>query len=360
MSPSEYADAVREALADLPASDREELLEDLDDHLAEVAAEPGMPLEERLGSPEAYAAELRAAYGGRPAKPRLRVPGRAMAGLSTAFGRAHARLLDVPVYRQAAAFAPELRPGWWVLRGYAIGVAVAAAAGSGGGLAPGDPVAWVFTLVVIWASVWLGRRSAPGASRWERTLLVAANAVAAILVLGSMLEGGHSAAGGRIALDYDSAPPRAFRVENAATLTSGDVSNIFPYAEDGTPLRNVRLYDQEGRPLLVDPEANGQAIAVPCEGEPPLRNAYPLPLRPIGWVPVDGEPMRRIDEATGLPCVPAAPAPVPSSAPSATESLSPSPVPSSSESPSPSPSASPSASPGRSSRPSGSPSHSGG
>ncbi|RGA00278.1 hypothetical protein DI270_035560, partial [Microbispora triticiradicis] len=67
LTPKAYADAVREALADLPPEDRETLLEDLHDHISEVAAEPGLSLEDRLGAPEAYAAELRAAYGGRPA-----------------------------------------------------------------------------------------------------------------------------------------------------------------------------------------------------------------------------------------------------------------------------------------------------
>jgi hypothetical protein len=51
-----YAGAVRAAFADLDAPTREMLLEDLEDHLQEVAAEAGGPLEERLGAPETYAA----------------------------------------------------------------------------------------------------------------------------------------------------------------------------------------------------------------------------------------------------------------------------------------------------------------
>ena len=58
-----YATAVRVAFADLPGPDRELLLEDLEDHLQEVAAEAGGPLSQRLGPPEAYAAELRASAG---------------------------------------------------------------------------------------------------------------------------------------------------------------------------------------------------------------------------------------------------------------------------------------------------------
>ena len=58
-----YATAVRAAFADLPGPERELLLEDLEDHLQEVAAEAGGSLTERLGRPEAYATELRASAG---------------------------------------------------------------------------------------------------------------------------------------------------------------------------------------------------------------------------------------------------------------------------------------------------------
>ena len=56
-----YAAAIRAELAGLAPAERDTLLEDLEDHLAEVAAESGAPLAERLGPPAAYAAELVAA-----------------------------------------------------------------------------------------------------------------------------------------------------------------------------------------------------------------------------------------------------------------------------------------------------------
>ncbi len=43
-----YVDAVREALSDLPAAQRDELLDDLTQHLQEVAAEGDAPLSVRL------------------------------------------------------------------------------------------------------------------------------------------------------------------------------------------------------------------------------------------------------------------------------------------------------------------------
>ncbi|MEV7806607.1 hypothetical protein AB0O28_27030 [Microbispora sp. NPDC088329] len=328
MTPQDYATAVREALADLPARDRDALLEDLDEHLAEVAAEPGMSLEERLGSPEAYAAELRAAYGGRPSDGGSSLGGRLRESMSRAVRRVHTRLLVLPPYRQAAAFAPELRPAWWVLRGYAIALGVLAPI-SAPGLIPGDLPAWVFTLAVIWGSVWLGRRGRARPSRSGRVLLLGVNLLAAVLVITAMADV-PSTSSRSVAFDYGPQPEvyapsmRVERVNRVASL-GGDVYNIFPYAEDGTPLRNVRLYDQDGNPIMVSPEMFGQTIDVPCDGEPPIRHAYPLPLRPVEY-------------RAGATCAPAAPAPTSSPASSPTPSAAPSPSPSAEPSPSVTPS----------------------
>ncbi|GAA0379217.1 hypothetical protein GCM10009530_32320 [Microbispora corallina] len=320
MTPREYAGAVREALADLPDREREELLEDLDDHLSEVAAEPGQSLEERLGSPEAYAAELRAAYGGRPAGHPRRRTARARARTAAALRAAHARLLALPPYRQAVAFAPELRPAWWVLRGYALALAVLGVIGEGS-LVPRDLAGWVFTLVLVWASVWLARRSRPAATRWGRAAAAAANVVAAIVVIGALADVPGRPSEADVALD-GGGPRYAVRVQDVSAFAGGEVTNIFPYAEDGTPLHGVRLYDQDGRPITVDPELSGQSLVVPCGGEPPLRNAFPLDLRPMEMPPGDDGP----GEAA---C--ATPSPSPSVSPSASAS------PSASGSPSPSP-----------------------
>ncbi|HEX6235498.1 MAG TPA: hypothetical protein VFZ63_20380 [Jiangellaceae bacterium] len=63
-----YVDAVRDALADLPDDEVAEVVEDVAEHLEQVMAELGgdaseAALEDRLGTPEQYAAELRAAAG---------------------------------------------------------------------------------------------------------------------------------------------------------------------------------------------------------------------------------------------------------------------------------------------------------
>jgi hypothetical protein len=211
-----YATAVRAACADLPGPDRELLLEDLEDHLQEVAAEAGGPLSERLGPPEAYAAELRASTG-LPAPATLRGRG-AGSWLRRTWGAEQAgRLWQVasthPAGRAVLEFLPELRPAWWVLRGYlavqASSVAISFLNANLGGLS--FPVPQLFgsrvlgllaaTAAVI-GSVALGRR---GITR--RGLVVLGNIGLSVFAVTMLLELGASEA-------YDdqyhpsSSPPR--------------------------------------------------------------------------------------------------------------------------------------------------------
>jgi len=58
-----YARAVRDALSDLSPEHAHAVLDGLDDHLAEIVAEGAIDLDEVLGPPAVYAAELRASAG---------------------------------------------------------------------------------------------------------------------------------------------------------------------------------------------------------------------------------------------------------------------------------------------------------
>ncbi|MEV4106939.1 hypothetical protein [Nonomuraea sp. NPDC049695] len=261
MTPDQYAQAVRDALADHP--EREELLEDLDDHLAEIAAESDLPLEHRLGPPEVYAEELAAAYGDRPQSRRKRRPDPRAWVLG-----AHTRLMGQGPYRSFVGFLPELRPGWWVLRGYLLAMLLLAATGQGG-LVPPNIAGWALAAAGVWVSVWLGRRRR---GRLGTGLMAALNLVAALTLFAGMVS----------AASYDehqasvamAPPPQAVWVDPASS--SGDVYNIKPYAKDGTPLSDVYLYDQDGKPLTTSPEDYGYTVDRSC-GEPIL-NRYPLPL----------------------------------------------------------------------------------
>src|SRR2546430_10238278 len=116
-----YAASVRGALSDLPSDQADVLLEDLEDHLREIAAEAGGPLAERLGPPEQYAQELRAAYGAAQAGSRRQEP--ALGDVR----RVVTWVAKSAWYRELRAFLPQLRPAWWVLRGYLAALILTAA-----------------------------------------------------------------------------------------------------------------------------------------------------------------------------------------------------------------------------------------
>jgi hypothetical protein len=253
-----YAAAVRAACADLPGPERELLLEDLEDHLQEVAAEAGGPLSERLGRPEAYAAELRASAG-LPApgagarghgRPRLRDSGaaRRLARLWTA-AATH------PAWRAVAGFLPELRPAWWVLRGYLAVQAVAVAMTplvNGGGFSFPVPQLFGSSLLGLLAvaaavagSVALGRR---GAHSWPaRGLLAAGNAALIMVALVMVAElGGSEAVEDRPSLVASYAGPIS-----GLRADGREISNIFPFDAKGRPLQDVYLIDQDGKPIVT-------------------------------------------------------------------------------------------------------------
>ncbi|MET9243748.1 hypothetical protein [Nonomuraea sp. NPDC003709] len=271
MTPEQYAQAVRDALADHP--ERGELLEDLDDHLAEIAAESELPLEDRLGPPEAYAEELAAAYGDRPESGgKRRIDPRAWA-----LG-AHTRLMGQGPYRSFVGFLPELRPGWWVLRGYLLALLLLALTGEGG-LVPSDLAGWALVAAGVWISVWMGRRRR---GRLATGLMGALNLVAALTLFAGLVEA--ASYGGPERTGVVMVNPSPVWVDEASS--NDRVYNIKPYAKDGTPLSDVYLYDQDGKPLTTNPEDFGYRVDKSC-GEP-IRNRYPLPLVEENVVDTEG------------------------------------------------------------------------
>ena len=228
-----YATAVRAAFADLPAPERELLLEDLEDHLAEVAAEGEEPLEARLGAPGAYAAELRASAG-------LPAPGTAAAGrrrsslresaVARRLQRSWRAAVAHPAGGAVVGFLPELRPAWWVLRGYLAVQAVAVAGSplfSGGGLS--------FPVPALFESQLLG-------------LLATVVAALGLFGLALALQLGSDEAAG----DYYRPDQVVYAGPVPGLRADGEeISNIFAFDADGKPLRDVYLVDQDGDPVVV-------------------------------------------------------------------------------------------------------------
>lgn len=171
----------------LPPAVRDELVEDLPEHLAEVAAEGSGSLTDRLGPPDTYAAELRAAAGVGAPSGAPNLDNRISAALVAIRGRLRAldtKLGPVIGYAKASDFLRLLRPAWWVLRGYLAAMLLTVMlTGHTFGLLPrlgGSTLAAVLLLATcVVGSIWLGRRSA-GFTRWPKYVL---NASSLFLVL---------------------------------------------------------------------------------------------------------------------------------------------------------------------------------
>ena len=278
-----YAATVRAQLADLPATERDALLEDLEQHLAEVVAESEGSLADRLGSPEGYAAELRAAYGAaQPSAPAAQTNGEHLVDRVRA---AAARIVASDWVRQIVAFLPDLRPAWWVLRGYLAALILTVAFSAGYGLGPiPDPItkrglAEILAMgIAIWLSVRIGRRSR-NLRQGVRFLAVSANvliALVAVGVLGQMHTFTYSDVIG-------TATPE--QAPFNAAFAAGPTTNIYPYSQDGKPLTNVLLYDQDGQPIMVQQSEAQTSYPTGADGKA-ITNAYPLTQRHLNGDPV--------------------------------------------------------------------------
>jgi hypothetical protein len=268
-----YAAAVRAALAHLPDTERAALLEDLENHLEEVVNESDTPLLERLGRPEDYAAELMLAYGagdeGGVAMGLLRKRSRALI----------AAVASTRAYREFRALLPELRPGWWVLRAYLAILILSFFLKDGNNLRPiPNPFSTfglletVAMLAAIYASVRIGRRTAPSGIGW-RGAAAAVNVAIALLALPVLVEMQTTH------YSFPTADSQYFSSAGAGYYGSG-FTNVYPYTKDGKPLKDILLYDQDGKPLTIpikDPNVLTE-FPIGADGRP-ITNAFPLSQR---------------------------------------------------------------------------------
>ncbi|SDT70563.1 HAAS signaling domain-containing protein [Actinoplanes derwentensis] len=252
-----YVEGVRLALAGLPAGTRDELLEDLPEHLAEVLAEGGGSLEDRLGPPDVYAAELSASAGlgatwAPPADAPPKADARSRAAAKAAEHRARfagrVRRADVFAgrllgYPRARDFLVLLRPAWWVLRGYLAAMAVSffvEESQSPVGLLPrinGElPLGLLLLAVAVIGSVWLGGRGGPAGRGKRRALRFASAGLVFFAVIGFF--------------EADEAARRDFYEQVGYTdVKYAGIEDVFVYDDKGQLLTGVQLYDQEGRPV---------------------------------------------------------------------------------------------------------------
>ncbi|MDA1362111.1 hypothetical protein O1R50_20965 [Glycomyces luteolus] len=248
-----YLAAVERHLNDLPTHIRQDLMSELDAHLSEVAADlaPGAALRDLLGSPEAYARELRdtAEVGKEPVGTRMRrkLSETAAPALGRLKGAAD-RYAASTGYADAAELRERLRPGWWVLRGAIVAALFvywlsAAQYGVTGfsifGSIPGLLLMAGVLLVCVWASMRLGAKSMDWRGRRRRWLVAGGVAIVALA-----------------AYQFSWLLTGNFPVQYIDTASQeGDpyayISDIYAYDENGNLLTGVYLFDQDGNPLWI-------------------------------------------------------------------------------------------------------------
>lgn len=274
-----YVREVRAELAYLRVDDVDDLTGGMEADLSELAAESGGDLVGRLGSPRQYAAELRSAAGLPEPAARSGRRRRPLGEAATHVRASFSRLTEQhPWLRPVTAFLVTLRPAWWLLRGYLAAWAVGVVLGTNDGIRTRGLTGYALALMAIVVSVQLGRGWLRHLAM-TRPLLVLGNSIAVIVALMAL---GAGAGGGSNYVETYNPPP-------GVSLNGQTVGNIYVYDSAGERISDVRLFDQDGRPLDGDQrstddngnplDVNGNPMAVARDSSGlPLMNVYPRAL----------------------------------------------------------------------------------
>jgi hypothetical protein len=275
---TDYLDRVASGLGDLPDDDREEVLQDLRAHLAELDEEE---VEAALGSPDEFVAEFRASAGLDEEVGKIR-----KWTLTTTRARLEEtsrRLADLVRWK-------TWRPLWIWTRGWLLLSTIAVF--SGGTAFRRFPiptvedstiVGLVLLIVATWVSVWLDRRKT--GVRQVGSFLY--STVVVLCLFSSLFWVRDVARASHFEEDF------AY-TERLIGPEGETISNIYAYDLDGDPVQ-VLLFDQGGRPLRSLPgwvysEAENPGFSEPFEyGEGAVEferdefgriipNLYPLAL----------------------------------------------------------------------------------
>ena len=353
-----YLDGMRDALSDLPAAEVAEIMDDAGAHVAEVAEEMGdefslAALIDRLGTPRAYAEELRAAAGyPSPSSPAADAGDRTafaarfafwglVAGTVMAFGFGFTRgdtleatvlvslcaaAAALLVFRQEGLLAgvarlPEtvalndalariaksdlrrawasvriFQPVWWVGRALLI---------AAGGVLVYRPTFGFLVAIAFAALSLVAGPKAKTDRRWLWVSLPATGFALGVLLL--IL--------GELTSRWDN---YGYTTSAPVTYTEGPATrdNIYVFDKDGKPLTDVHLYDEQGRPL--------NAPWYGCEGDDRHDNRYPRPRvvhDDMGCHEIPGVPFTVV-----MPTVPTTTTPPPTTPSQPTVTQSPAPT----------------------------------
>lgn len=278
-----YLDEAANGLDDLPLREREELLSDIADAIAELGDVADYDdLTTRLGRPSEFVREIRVSSGARGRAERV-----------TAVGQDEPPLFDRWFHAGVAGLrwiGREMEPVWWIVRGLVV---LALLLGWWGRPYVDELV--VMTLVVVSASLAVGARSRVKAGRTgRRDNLVLPRGIATVVlgVVAVMMLATYASAydnevvGGAV---VGSGPMD----EGAVTVGGVAASNLYAFDAEGNRLSGVRIFDQDGRRLQVwsevgpdmDPSASGTALGLDLFDEFPVDHSRPV----NGGAPVTGQ-----------------------------------------------------------------------
>jgi HAAS domain-containing protein len=284
-----YLEAVREALDDLPQDERDDLLAEVAPSLAEAADEGGA-LVARLGPPEEFAAELRAAAGLHETS--------SHSHSQLSFARRLRRLAGHPAVAAARRLGAELAPIWWAARAYlAVGALAWALDADWSTRYPVVPrigsgaIGLVLILVSMTVSIWIGLQMRRHGSPFPRLAAVVnvALLLAAIPVAAEVANTSQQDALVALASAPAKLPP-------GLVYNGAPVENIYPYSRDGRLLLDVLLYDGAGRPIDIGAVGDPQRRLLKTTAGMPILNSYPLRYYELGTQrvahPEAGPPVR--------------------------------------------------------------------
>jgi hypothetical protein len=271
----DYLAAVRAHLDDLPEDERDDLLEDLESHLVEVAAESDEPLAARLGPPDAYAADLRASAGLPPAG----TNGARLRRVSEA-QRMWRGIADHPIAQRVRGFLPELLPGWWVLRSVlAVWVLAMVTGDVDSSAIPFPPlfgsrfIGFLAMIAAVPLSIRLARRQ-----QTDRRVNRAVHFGEALLLVFTIPLVGELNDRTYVWNDYG---PAGYQMYGGALVGADGqpITNFYATDADGTPIEEFRLYDQNGQPVTnvgeLDEFSRPDGVV---RSQPPInRDGRPVP-----------------------------------------------------------------------------------
>ena len=269
-----YLERVAEGLSDPPAEDREEVLQDLEAHLAEL---DDADIQRTLGDPDSFVTEFRATAGlDEPYESkRWEIP----RALGERYHELSARLSSLTRW-------PTIRPGWVLVRGWLLVVAWSflydfeqfsrfpiPSIGSS------SLTGLFFVVLATVVSIWLDRGRG-------RVLRFASTTVSFLTVWGLIASFANTPA----VETFEEIP---YYSDQLVGPEGNLITNLFAYDLDGEPVE-VLLFDQEGRPILSLPTwvyeeadaqhgapidwGSGQVIFQRDQFSRVIPNLYPLEL----------------------------------------------------------------------------------